>query len=1126
MNKLILLFISLLPLLCNSQEWFKTLGNRKSQIKNLEFYEIQKAFNDFHVENGTIDGTKNEGGIIIKVPGWNNYKRWEWFWETRINRKTGEFPQNTILSKIQTKESVTNVFGNWSSLGAFEAEGGWAGIGRINCIAFHHSDTNIFWVGTPSGGLWHTSDGGLNWNPLADNNSVLGVSDIAIPSNYATSNTIYIATGDKNSGSLHQIANSGGSGDNSSVGILKSTDGGLNWTTTGFSTNINYNILIGRLLINPNNNNTLLAAYSNGIKKSVDKGLTWDEVYSFGGGYPGDLVIDMEFKPNDTSVIYASTKDYKKAPKIIKSTDGGKKWIEIKKFSITDHRVEIAVSKANNEIVFAIVANVNGGLTGIYKSNDAGESFIQLVDGSDSGKALLNKFKNGSGDNIGQGGYDLCIAISPFDSNVVVIGGINTWRTTDGGANWSCINIWRPGVGLPNVHADKHTLNFRNDGKLFEGNDGGIYKSANDGTDWVDISKGLAIGQIYRLGVCKQDSNIILTGLQDNGTKLLNKSKWKTVTSGDGMECIIDYTDTNIQYASYVNGIIYRTDNNWDSKAIISDSIPGGNAGAWVTPFVIDPHNNNVLYVGYADIWKSSDKGDSFSKISDINTSGLLRSLAVAPSNSKVIYTADLDKVWKTSNGGKNWKVISGSLQSGFNSITNIFVKYDDENTIWVTLGGYDNKRIFESTNGGVTWYSISNGLPELPVMTLVQNKNSKAVVQLYAGTDIGVFVKQGSEKWQLFSQNLPNVVVTELEIYYDELNPIKSKLNAATYGRGLWKSNLFVSPVANFTANITSGSYPFEVTFTNKSSDSETYLWNFGDGNTSTEKNPSHTYVSQGNYTVSLTAKTPEITNTKTKTSYIKVTDKKVVANFNSNVVSGNFPLKVQFTDISENANSWNWNFGDKKISIDQNPIHIYEKAGTYTVELIASNHDYENTIIKTNYISVSWPIPIAKFSADPINGVNPLTVTFTDLSEYAQEWNWSFGDNSKSTEQNPQHIYSKGHFTVTLEVSNPTGKNSIKKDSYIGVDPNSIPEMWKKILSIYPIPAIEFFTVHLLNENNDKVLIELYNLQGNIVKKYESIVGSEITQNINVSNLPSGLYVLKLRIGVDELMVKITID
>ncbi|MEA3318149.1 MAG: T9SS type A sorting domain-containing protein, partial [Bacteroidota bacterium] len=229
----------------------------------------------------------------------------------------------------------------------------------------------------------------------------------------------------------------------------------------------------------------------------------------------------------------------------------------------------------------------------------------------------------------------------------------------------------------------------------------------------------------------------------------------------------------------------------WVNATDISANIPGGNNGAWVTPYLIDPSDNKTLYVGYADVWKTTDRGDSWTKISELNLGSKIRAMAIAPSNNKVIYITDHDNLWKTTDGGVNWSDVTNTIPVNEEVITNIAIDAINPNVVWLTIGGFNNKGVFQSDNGGDTWIDISTGLPEVSVNTIVQNKFENSSYHLYAGTDIGVYVKDGDSNWMPFNNGLANVVVNELEIYYDNQNPTNSKLWAATYGRGLWTSNL-----------------------------------------------------------------------------------------------------------------------------------------------------------------------------------------------------------------------------------------------------------------------------------------------------------------------------------------------
>ncbi|AKB80284.1 cell surface protein [Methanosarcina horonobensis HB-1 = JCM 15518] len=250
--------------------------------------------------------------------------------------------------------------------------------------------------------------------------------------------------------------------------------------------------------------------------------------------------------------------------------------------------------------------------------------------------------------------------------------------------------------------------------------------------------------------------------------------------------------------------------------------------------------------------------------------------------------------------------------------------------------------------------------------------------------------------------------------------------------------------PVAAFSASPTSGNAPLNVTFTDSSTGSPVaWNWNFGDGTSSTEKNPAHTYSTAGNYTVTLTVTNAAGSNTATKSSYISVgtTAQKPVINCWGSPRSGNAPLTVTFKDDSSGSpTAWNWSFGDGTTSTLQNPKHTYSAAGSYTIKLTVTNAAGNTTATKNNYITVtgtSVQMPIAGFSSNVTSGNLPLSVSFTDTSTGTPTaWNWSFGDGTYSTVKNPVHIYSTaGSYTVTLTATNAAGSNTATKSNYITV-------------------------------------------------------------------------------------------
>lgn len=784
---MMLLFASLLSLTASAQKWLQNLPQDKSRSE-YTLYDYRDAFNSYWDKYNVKGGYYFVDSVKHKAGGWKQFHRWYWDMETKIDPATGKFPNTTAEEQFNKfydhNPAPKSSSGSWVEMGPNSSYGGYAGVGRLNCVAFHPTNTNTYWVGAPAGGLWVTTNNGSSWTCLTDDNEVMGVSDIVINSDYASSQTIYIATGDRDAF------------DNRSHGVLKSINGGSTWNTTGLTFEPEDLQVINRLLADPGNVNTLIAATNDGVYKTVNGGTSWSLLYDLD-------FIDMEYKPGVFSTLYGSTT----YGTVYISTNGGTSWTQTLE-AFDGQRTEMAVSVNQPNWIYAVVSDSEDGLLGIYKSTNSGASFVEVLPGYSLNLLCWDSY---GGEVGGQGWYDLAIAASPTDANVLLVGGVNTWRSIDGGNNWEIVNHWW-GDGVPAVHADKHMLSFRGNGDLFECNDGGIYLSENLGADWEDKTNGIVTSQMYKLSNSATDEDIFIAGLQDNGTKMYYYGDWWDVKGGDGMECLIDYSNSDIQYGTYVYGQIDRTTDMWNDYDNIVDISPNGDPdGAWVTPYIIDPVNPQILYIGYADVYKSTNRGDSWTMISNINSFDKIQSIAIAPSNTQVLYIADYTHIWKTTNGGTSWTDITGTLPIASAYIRYVTIKNDDPNTVWVCMSGYTNPGVYQTVNGGTSWTNISAGLPTFPVGSVVQNKLNTSSVELYCGTDYGVYIKNGSSNWQLFNNGLPKVKIGELEIWYGS-SSTTSKIRAATYGRGLWQSDLYslsnpVAGTASAVSPVCSGS-------------------------------------------------------------------------------------------------------------------------------------------------------------------------------------------------------------------------------------------------------------------------------------------------------------------------------
>jgi photosystem II stability/assembly factor-like uncharacterized protein len=765
-----------------SQPWMENITSDKPT-----FQEIQTAFNEYWKDRP-----------IEKGKGYKPFKRWEWYWESRL-LPNGEFPSPSITwdefhkyysQRNQNAQRSAQSTANWTFSGPSSSNGGYSGLGRINCMAFHPTDANTFWVGTPAGGLWKTTNGGTDWTTSTDNLPVLGVSDIAVhPTN---PNILYIATGDGDLGSLSGLTG-GADGDTKSIGILKSLDGGATWSTTGLNWSVTNHKLIRRLLINPSNPQILIAAASDGIWRTTDGGTTWSNAQL---GY----FMDLEYKPGDPTIVYASTFDFSGNAKIYRSTNSGLSWSLITSLANVI-RINLAVTPNAPSLVDALCANTSSGLAGLWYSSNSGASFSQYFASNDTNN-LLDGSYNASG-NGGQGHYDLAYAINPTNYNDFWLGGVNTWNSTNGGLNWNIKTMWTGNTSInpnniPVVHADKHFIAFHPlvPGTMFECNDGGLYKTTNNGSTWIDLTNGMQISQMYRIGVSQsQQSQGVICGLQDNGTKL-NTNSWQDLpTGGDGMECILDGS-TNTAYASIQYGTFSRLDSSTITN--ISSNIPflaseqGDSNRAWVTPLIMSPTNTSTLYAGYKRVYKTTNKGDTWTAISGVLDSNNenIRFMAIAPSNPNTIYAATLKKLYSTTNGGTSWNLIldSGTIQN-YANLSGLAVDPTNPDKVFITVSGYTaGDKVYMKPGIGQNWINYSGSLPNIPVNCIVYQNGSNE--GLYIGTDIGVFYTDGSmNDWIPYQTGLPNVVVTDLEIsYYD------NKLWAGTFGRGLWKTDLYTT--------------------------------------------------------------------------------------------------------------------------------------------------------------------------------------------------------------------------------------------------------------------------------------------------------------------------------------------
>ena len=452
----------------------------------------------------------------------------------------------------------------------------------------------------------------------------------------------------------------------------------------------------------------------------------------------------------------------------------------------------IGVSAHNPEVVYVLEAS-DGVFGEFYKSTDSGENFTKL---DHNGKNYFG-YSSSAGDNQGQAPRDMDIIVNPNDADDVHIAGILSWRSTNGGSSFNVTSQWRPeraaNENIGYCHADIDIMIYQND-KIYLGTDGGIFV-ANDPLNvsssyYTDLSVGLGIRQFYKIGISQTDPVIVSGGSQDNGTSIYRADgRWKDWLGADGMETFIDHSDPNVLYGTTQGGALWKSNNQGQGYDVLTR--PDNKFGNWITPFEQDPSDKSSIYVGYNQVYKSDIAGDtladgsqSWKPISSVFERNLDH-LKIAPSDNQTIYAAFGSNLFKTTSGGGTGSTAWQQLTGFSGSINSIAVHPADPDKLAIATTA--SEKVYISTDGGLNWQAIRHDLPDFAALALVWDVTYNEDI-LYLGMNYGIYYLRDSEtSWGPYSTSFPNVKVNELEI-----NTADNKIYSATYGRGLWRVDLF----------------------------------------------------------------------------------------------------------------------------------------------------------------------------------------------------------------------------------------------------------------------------------------------------------------------------------------------
>ncbi|TMI24648.1 hypothetical protein E6H36_08015 [Candidatus Bathyarchaeota archaeon] len=694
----------------------------------------------------------------------------EWFYSQRASRQgipRDAYP-HAMLQLGQISSASDPVGGSWMSVGpsAIQNCGVTGGLcsGRVTAIALDPTHAGTVYLGAAQGGVWKTTNSGASWVPLTDNQPSLAVGSIAVDS----SGTIYVGTGEGNQSCDSYYG----------AGILKSTDGGNSWTVLGATTFLTSTV--GRVVVNPSITSNLLVATNQGftdsstdacgyvpsavplgIYESFDSGATWSLKLA-GTGY--DVVLD----PTNPSTIYAAA-----SGSVYKSTDSGSTWAALAGGLPSGRRTSLAISQSNPLTIYTLIDT--GVQAQLFKSLDGGSNWSSI------------NIPSGLCD--GQCWYDLYVAVDPTNVNILYLGGKDLYRTNNGGSSWI-----DTGGYSGYVHPDQHAIAFSpfSHNNVYVGNDGGVWSTnmastCSPSACWTNLNAGLGITQFQFIATHPMDPNTYFGGTQDNGSpeRSGTSNVWNLLVGGDGGWTAFDPTAPTTMYHNFYGVLSQRSVDGGQTWATINNGIVesqdcnGFRECLFYIPMALDLSNPGNLYLGTCRLYKTTNRGNSWSTILALAPCGgsLISAIAVAPSDGGYVYFAtNRGKFYASSNSGASFVEADSGLPPAF--LTKIAIDPSNPLRVAVTFSGFGNGHVYITSNSGGSWSNISSNLPDIPTNSVLLDSTN----HLYVGTDMGVFFSTNSgSTWNVFGTGLPGASVFDLALTAD------GRLVAATHGRGVW---------------------------------------------------------------------------------------------------------------------------------------------------------------------------------------------------------------------------------------------------------------------------------------------------------------------------------------------------
>ncbi|MCF8254649.1 MAG: PKD domain-containing protein [Bacteroidia bacterium] len=871
--------------------------------------------------------------------------------------------------------------------------------GRTRCVLVDLNDPTrkTLWAGSVAGGLWRTTDitaTNTQWTSSNDFFDNLAITHIdQAPNN---PQVMYFCTGEGNS-NLDAVRG---------LGVWKSVNGGASWSQLAATSNSNYYYC--QKVVSIGNGDTLMVLTKTGLYRSVNGGTAFTKVLGTGISSAGNIAYDLEVMANKTIYVTMSTGS-SNGGTIHKSYNFGATWtspLTLPSYFNKDE-MEIAVSGTDTNTLYALVES-SSKIQGILKTNNAGISFDTVIShpiDADGGVSTSSARKDFS---RGQAWYDLSLAVDPNNPNVVVVGGVDLFKTTNGGSSWTQLSHWYGGFGFQEVHADQHYVCFEpgNSNVTYYSNDGGVYRCSNftaSSPTIVSKESNYNTTQFYACDIHPNaGSNQFVAGAQDNGSHALNSPGIGSsieVTGGDGAFCHIDQDQPQYWFTSYVYTSYYRSTNTGASFSnVLNTSVT---TGSFISPSDYDDLNNKMYLCGNNGTfvrWTNPQTGNTlqFDTVPLFNN-GKITHVKVSPNTSnRVFFGLNNGRIIRIDNAHIN-AGIDTYINNGFGmptgSVSCIEVEDGNDNHIVVTYSNYGVVSVWETKNGGTSWASIEGNLPDMPIRWALLSPNKNW--QLMLATELGVWttdsIRGTTTNWQPSNTGFANLRTDMLK-----MRGFDKQVLAATHGRGVFTSNVFAPPFADFVADKKVAYIGSNVQFTSTSNGATSYSWNFGDGTFSTSQNPIKQYTLPGFYNVTLSINGGMYS--KVYNSFIQIMPFRAVpytlamgGNFetNPNDFGVETPSGIAFARGSSSvtgkngtasgSNAWvtgiTGNYSDNNHAILYTPNFNVSATGTYTFRFKAKNK-----------FELGYDGYIVEYSTDLGNNWNPMgTSTQTNWYDFS---------------------------------------------------------------------------------------------------------------------------------------------